>query len=486
MSDKEQEGAESSSSITIPSNAWKALAIISGLALATMYGETMILPAIPDFIRDFDISYNTSSWILSTYLIAGAVMTPIAGKLSDIYGKKKILLIVMMIYSAGILAGGFANTFWFMILARIAQGVGMSMFPIGFGVVRDIFPVQRLAMAQGIFTSTFFGGAVVGLLAGATIILNYGWHATFFSVFPIAVGLALIMTKFIKVKKLGQETSAQPAKIDLKGAIALSVTVILFLMGLSYLQDAASGDLISLVFFAASTASTVVFITIEKRTVQPLVDLKLLTNKILLPANIIIMTVGISTFMVYQTIPILIRSPQPLGFGGDPISIANVQLPFMIVSLVVSATSGFFLSKVGNFRLTALGTIICAIGFFSILTFHSTELMIAATLTIISVGLSFSIVGAFNIVLIRSPQEASGISLGMTVLLALVGNSIGPSVAGMYQQMNQETVPQTVGTFPTVQAYYEIFLTAAIISLLSIVLVAALNKSIKHAKIDKL
>src|SRR5579885_2602305 len=112
----------------------------------------------------------------------------------------------------------------------------------------------------------------------------------------------------------------------------------------------------------------------------------------------------------------------------------------MIVSLLVSATSGFFLSKVGNFRLTALGTIICAIGFFSILAFHSTEFMISATLTIISVGLSFSIVGAFNIVLMRSPQEASGISLGMTVLLALVGNSIGPSLAGMYQQMNQDTV----------------------------------------------
>ncbi|SRR5579885_713439 len=482
MSDKEHQerASEPNLPISIPSNAWVALAIISGLALVTMYGETMVLPAIPDFIKDFDISYNTSSWILSTYLIAGAVMTPIAGKLSDIYGKKKILLIVMIIYSSGMLAGGFANTFWFMIVARIAQGVGMSMFPIGFGVVRDIFPVRKLAMAQGIFTSTFFGGAVVGLLAGATIILNYGWHATFFSVFPIAVGLALIMTRFIKVTQSKQENDTQSTKIDLKGAIALSITVILFLMGLSYLQDMAYGNMVPIVFFPASAASMLVFVAIEKRTTHPLIDLKLLTNKVLLPSNIIIMTVGISTFMVYQTIPILIRSPQPLGFGGDPLSIANVQLPFMIVSLLVSATSGFFLSKVGNFRLTALGTIICAIGFFSILAFHSTEFMISATLTIISVGLSFSIVGAFNIVLMRSPQEASGISLGMTVLLALVGNSIGPSLAGMYQQMNQDTVPKFTGTFPTAQAYYDIFLTAAIISLLSIVLVITLSKSIKY------
>src|SRR5579883_3529402 len=300
---------------TVQKSAWLALAIISSLALVTMYGETMVLPAIPDFIKDFQISYNVSSWILSSYLIAGAVMTPIAGKLSDIYGKKKVLLVVMSIYSAGMLAGGFANSFWFMIAARIAQGVGMSMFPIGFGVVRDIFPPRRLAMAQGVFTSTFFGGAVVGLLAGARIILDHGWHATFFSVIPIAVGLALVMARFISVRK--QDLEGERPRIDIKGSVALSFAVTLFLMGLTSLQDMSSGGLGSVAFFAAAAGATAAFVAIEKSASQPLVDLKLLSNRILLPSNIIIMTVGTSTFLVYQTIPILIRSPQPLGFGGD-------------------------------------------------------------------------------------------------------------------------------------------------------------------------
>src|SRR2546428_7754562 len=122
----------------ISRSSWRTLAILSCLGLIAMYGETMVLPAIPDFIRDFNISYSTGSWILSSYLIAGAVMTPVAGKLSDIYGKKKILLIVMAVYSAGILSGGFANSIGFMIAARVAQGVGMSMFPIAFGIIREI------------------------------------------------------------------------------------------------------------------------------------------------------------------------------------------------------------------------------------------------------------------------------------------------------------------------------------------------------------
>src|SRR6267378_5747219 len=131
-----QDDSESSentdSVITVPSSSWLALAIICGLALVTMYGETMVLPAIPDFIKDFSISYNTSSWILSSYLIAGAVMTPIAGKLSDIYGKKKILLVVLSVYCFGILAAGFANSIEFMVAARIAQGVIVSIFPVAF------------------------------------------------------------------------------------------------------------------------------------------------------------------------------------------------------------------------------------------------------------------------------------------------------------------------------------------------------------------
>jgi MFS family permease len=349
------------------------------------------------------------------------------------------------------------------------------MFPIAFGIVRDIFPIQKLGMAQGIFTSTFFGGSVIGLIAGAKIISDYGWHATFFSVFPITIVLAFIMNRFIKVKKTEQEDT-QTEGIDVKGALALSSTVILFLMGLSFLQEISSGNLNSLGFFAGSAISLIIFASLEKRVAHPLIDLKVLSDKVLLPSNIIMMIVGVSTFMVYQTIPILIRSPKPLGFGGDVITIATVQLPFMIVSLVVSAAGGFFLSRVGNFNLTALGTIICAVGFFSILAFHFTESMISVTLAIISVGLSFAIVGCFNIILMSSPQKVQGISLGMSVLLMLVGNSLGPSLAGMYQQMYRDTIPKLSGSFPSAQAYDQIFLTAALLSVVSVFLAIALRK----------
>jgi MFS family permease len=471
-------GLEKQSNIT--RSAWTTLVILSCLGLITMYGETMVLPAIPDFIRDFNIQYNTSSWILSSYLIAGAVMTPIAGRLSDIYGKKKILLIVMAVYSTGILAGGFANSIEFMLAARAAQGVGMSMFPIAFGIIREILPEKKLAIGQTIFSSTFSGGAVVGLVVGATIIQNFGWQATFFSIFPIAVMLGLVIRKILHVTKPAtsdvkveagggkdENSSIKKQTIDLKGTLALAVTIISFLAGISFLESNSTGAGFQVAgLFSIAAVSLAVFIIIEKKVGSPLLDLKLMTHRMILPATIILMIVFLCMFMVYQTIPILVRSPQPLGFGGDA-----------VVLLVGTIMSGFILNKVGNTRLTLLGTIISAIGFFSLLLFHSTEFMVSVTLAIISAGLSLSITGGFNIVLLSAPIQATGIALGMTLLLNLVGMSIGPSIAALFQQMYQGTVEGVpVEQFPTQEAYNLIFLTAALISLASIALALALAR----------
>ena len=461
----------------IDRSAWLILGTLSCLGLIAMYAETMVLPAIPAFIRDFGMPYNTSSWILSSYMIAGAVATPIAGKLSDVYGRKKILLIVMLIYSIGILAGGFANSLPFMLAARAAQGVGISMFPIAFGIIRQVLPEKKLAVGQSVFSATFPAGGTLGLLVGAGIIQNYGWHATFFTVFPVAVILGLFILKFIHIGSL-QHIPENKTSIDIKGSVALAITIISFLGGISYLENNTGQGFESIIFFAVTIVSLTVFIAIEKRTSFPLIDLKLLTNKMLLFGILILLIVGLCTFMVYQTIPIMIQSPQPLGFGGTELTTAAIQLPFMIIFLIGSITSGFALNKIGNKRLTVIGTIVSTVGFFSLLLFHSSDYMVTITLAIIAAGLSFAFIGGFNIVLLSTPIQFAGIALGMTLLLNLIGQSIGPSIAGMFEQMHRSTIQGVSGSFPTPEAYNLIFLTAAAISLTSVVFALSLNRKV--------
>jgi MFS family permease len=150
---------------TVSRHAWFTLGILSGTLLVVFFSETMLLPAIPEIMQEFSIPYGTAAWIFSAYLIVAAVMTPIAGKMSDIYGKKRVLLILLSIYVAGITAGGFSDNISFLLASRIIQGVGLAAVPAAFSLLRDTFPPARLATAVGVFGSAYSAGSVVGLLA---------------------------------------------------------------------------------------------------------------------------------------------------------------------------------------------------------------------------------------------------------------------------------------------------------------------------------
>jgi MFS family permease len=467
-------------------SAWRTLLILSCLGLIVLFDEMMILPAIPDFIHNFNISYSTSSWLLSAYIIAAAVMTPIGGKLSDIYGKKKVLLIVMAVYIVGVLAGRFATNIEFMLAARAAQGVGMAAFPIAFGIIREVFPEKKFVMAQTIFSSMFPAGAVIGLVGGAAIIQNFGWRATFLAVLPVAIALWLMIVKWVRVPsppsmeigiKTGNGNPPGDQTIDVKGTLALAATIILFLTGITFLQsNGAAPSYQVAALFGASAASLAAFIAIEKRTRSPLLDFNLMKNRNFLPPTIILMLTFLSIFTVYLTVPVMVRSPAPLGFGGNALSVASVQLPFMIVFMVGTIMSGFILSRIKNTSLTLIGTAVSTMGFFILLMFHSTENMVSAGLTILAAGLSLSITGGFNVILVSVPMQMTGIALGMTLLLNLIGMSVGPVFAGIVQQMYQGTVAGVEGQFPTQEAYNLIFITAAFISMASVAFALAVSR----------
>jgi MFS family permease len=482
----------------VPKKAWMSLAILGSALLIAMYGETMLLPAIPDIIKEFNISYNTSSWILSAYLISGAVSTPVAGKLSDIYGRKKMVMIILIIYIVGISLGGLSTSITFLVIARVIQGIGISMFPIAFGIIRDQFPKEKLAIGVGVFSSMFAAGSVVGLALGANIIENFGWRTTFFSIVFVAIGLWFVIRRYIhdstdsidtielesqipnsKDKKIKNPQEANTLtnsnNIDIKGTITLAVTIISFLMILSFSQTQGIENPFLFVFIVVGITSLVLFVIIEKRSNSPLVNFQLMTNKVILSANIILVIAFLSMFTVFQTIPVLVRSPQPLGFGENVITTATIQLPFMIVFLLFAPSSGFIVSRLGNVKPTIIGSIVSTIGFFSLFFFHSNGL-VSTNLAIIAGGLSLMQVGGFDIILQSTPRRFSGISLGMTVLFNLIGGSVGPAVAGIFMQTNQVFIKDLAASFPSPDSYNLIFLTISLMSLVPVVLAIFLNK----------
>ena len=475
--------------VTVSRNIWLTLAILSSTILTVFFSETMLLPALPEIIQDFSISYGTAAWIFSAYLIVAAVMTPVAGRLSDLYGKKKILLILLSIYIAGLTAGGFADNISFLLATRIIQGVGLAAVPAAFSLLRDTFPPAKLAIAVGVFGSAYSAGSVVGLLAGATIIQNFGWHATFLAIVPFSALVTFMIARFVKENNPGQHqliaanavsegtlsnkkrsSSASSLSIDIKGVLALSATITSFLIALTLIQTGVSSENLPQIAaaFVASAISLSVFVLVERRIVPPFLDLRLLRHKILLPSYILLIATGITMFMIYPTIVQLVRSPIPLGFGGDSVDAANVQLPFMIMFLVFASVTPFIINRVGSIKPTIIGGIISLIGGFSLLMFHSSEFAVSANLAVIASGLSLTITATWNMVVSGSPKEFTGISVGVGALLLFIGMAIGPALAGVYMG-NLETVEGVeASSYPSPGSYNLVFLTAGLLSAVSL------------------
>ena len=447
----------------------------------------MLLPALPQLIDEFDLSYNTSSWILSAYLVAGAVMTPVSGKLSDIYGKKKIMIILISIYTIGLIISPLSSNFFMLLVSRILQGIGISVFPVTFGLVREHFPREKLALSQGVISSMFAGGSVLGLAIGGTIVQYYSWRLTFFSIIPIAICLIFIIMRFIPNEKKGIYNSKiknheSNERFDLRGSILLGVSIITFLLFITFLKTDSLDEnhtllnfikipltsLICLIFFISSF---IAFLSFERKTKFPLISSRLFLDRRILASNIILLIVGMSMFTIFQTLPILAQSPYPVGFNNNPLQMSIVQLPFALVLLILGPLAGFMISRIGQTTPLLIGTIAMSLGFSLILLGRFNEFYISLYLVIISIGLSLTNVSSTNIVMMQSSFEQIGISLGISNLLRIIGSSIGPTIAGLFMQTHLLPIDLSKNQnqyFPTAAAYDLIFGTMLILSMFAL------------------
>jgi MFS family permease len=371
-----------------------------------------------------------------------------------------------------------------LLISRILQGIGISVFPVTFGLVREQFPKNKLAVSQGIISSMFAGGSVLGLAIGGTIVQYYGWRLTFFSIIPIAIILIFIILSFIPKEKYAHEyinTKIEKSehKFDVRGAILLGVTITTFLLFITSLRNDSFNEggnqLIlfgipnsAVIFFMIFVASFASFFLFERKTKVPLITPQLFLDRRILSSNIILLIVGMSMFTIFQTLPILAQSPVPVGFDNSAIQMSLVQLPFAIVLLVSGPLVGVIITKIGQTTPLVIGTIAMSLGFFLLFFIRPNEFYISSYLVIISIGISLTNVSSTNIVMMQSSFKQIGISLGISNLLRIIGSSIGPTIAGLFMQTHLFPInshDNQFHYFPSSSAYDLIFGTMLGLSL---------------------
>jgi MFS family permease len=463
--------------------AWRVLLILAAMAIMVTYVETMVLPAFSNFESFFGVTdASTIAWILSAYLLVGVVVTPIFGKLGDIYGKKKILLVAMGVYAIAVTVAGFSpnigaafglarsNQIYVLILVRAVQGVGMAMFPLGFAMLPEIFPPARVGQAQGLLSGMFATGAAAGLVGGGWIAQTYGWPLTYHTVIPVAIVVFVLAAVFIR-----ESTIRLARKIDIPGVTSLGLGLTFLMLGITegaywgWTNFSAIhwGGLAWGVpqFFILAVIAFGVFFYWEPRAPSPVVSFSALKERNIWISNVNGIFVGMAMFLLFTVLIILGEYPSP-GFGLSELNAALVFIPAVLSMMVTGPFLGRGISRFGPKPVMILGFLMIFIGAIGLIALHGTPIEVAVWAVPIMVGNVATLISMSNIIVLSVDPKTMGVQTGMNQTFRNLGSALGPvlvtSILASYA-FTQEPFPGFYFVNYHVAGYQVVFgLTAAI------------------------
>jgi len=461
--------------VKTPKVATRALWIMGISIIIVLYVHTSLAPALTQMADYFDEDYGTISWVLTVYLISGAAVTIVIGKLADTYGPKKMLLLVFVCFTVGTILAGFATEFYTLLIFRIIQGVAVALVPVAVRIARDLFPPEKFPFAQGVILSMYQGGSAVGLVLGAAVVYFGGWQMVFFSAIPISLVLLFLLWKVIpKIPTAPQEgkgNDSAPKRhgkvIDIPGVITMVLTTSTFMLCFTFLGKGSEGVGLFWTFLAIGVASMIAFFFIEKRSEIPLINLKLAFHKIIRVGNISYLMLGVVQYIIFSTIPTLGQTPEPYGLGMNTLEVGLLQLPQALVFVALGPIAGILAIRHGSSKFIVPGSIILCIGILALLAFHSTSGQVASVLILFAVGGAFVTLSANVIIYFTPPKDTGAVSATYSTM-RIIGGAIGPVIAGMFMALFTSEIQSPEGvtsSVPNAMAFNAIFLVGAIISL---------------------
>ena len=409
------------------------LGALLGLLLAAL-DQTIVATAGPVIQRDLKIEPALYVWITTAYLVASTVLVPIYGKLSDLYGRKRILLIAIGVFLGGSLLCGVSRTATQLIAFRAIQGAGSAgLFTSAFAVVADLFPPAERGKYQGIFGAAFGLSSVVGPLLGGFITDTFGWHWAFFINLPIGVvAIAFIVTRMPALRRADAR-----GKLDIAGALALIAGVVPLLLALSLGHPAGRGDsdwqwasANVLGLFAFALAGLVAFVVIERRATDPVLDLKLFRNKTFAIGSLAAFVVGGSFLAAIVFLPLFMVNV--VGLSATSSGLTTTPLTFGIVA--ANITSGQLVARAGKYKALLIGSLVVLVGSFALLALtldtDATQLGVSAKMVLLGIGLGPSI-PLFTLAIQNAvPPHEIGVATAAATFFRQMGATIGIAIVG--------------------------------------------------------
>jgi EmrB/QacA subfamily drug resistance transporter len=387
--------------------------------------QSLVTPVLPTIQHDLHTSQGTATWVLTAYLLSASIFTPILGRVGDMVGKERMLVVTLLALAAGSVLAGLAHSIGVLILARAIQGIGGAVLPLSFGIVRDEFPAIKVATGVGVVAAMAAVGGGAGIVLAGPIVNSLNYHWLFW--IPLIITLIAAVCAHLFVPESPVRT---PGRISWLAAVLLSGWLVALLVAVSEAPKWGWGSSKVIGLIALAVVVGVAWVVVELRAREPLIDMHMMRVPAVWTNNLVAFLFGIGMYSVIAFLPQFLQTPKSTGygFGASIIQSGLYLLPLTVTMFAFGMLSGRIAARYGSKSAVIVGSFF-SLGAYLMLAFahsESWEIYVASTLLGIGLGLAFSAMS--NLIVQAVPPAQTGVASGMNANIRTIGGAVGAAV----------------------------------------------------------
>lgn len=407
-------------------NAVVAVLALAGIVVSLM--QTLVIPIVPELPTLLHASASNAVWAVTATLLAAAVATPVVGRLGDMIGKRRMLLVSIVLLVSGSVVCALADSLVPMIIGRTLQGLAAAVVPLGISIMRDALPAERLAGSTALMSASLGVGGALGLPAAAFIADKWDWHILFWTsgaLGAVAFVLVLLIVPESKVRTGG--------RFDLVGSLGLSAGLVSLLLAVSKGGDWGWTSGTTLGLGAGAVVILLAWGWWELRAKQPLVDLRTTARPQVLFTNLASVALGFSMFAMSLVLPQLLQLPAQTGYGlgRSMLTVGLVLAPQGLVMMVMSAVSAKVTRAKGPKVTLMIGALIVSAGYGLNILLMSEVWHLILVSCIIGAGVGFTYGALPALIMGAVDPSQTGAANSLNTLMRSLGTSFASALAGV-------------------------------------------------------
>ncbi|MEU3844702.1 MFS transporter [Streptomyces sp. NPDC028635] len=414
--------------VTAPGRTNLVVAVLAFGGIVVSLMQTLVIPIVPELPKLLGASASDAAWAVTATLLAAAVATPVTGRLGDMFGKRRLLLVSVVLLVAGSVTAALSDSLAPMIVGRALQGLASGVIPLGISIMRDELPAERLGSATALMSASLGVGGALGLPAAALIADHFDWHVLFWT------SAVLGVVAFTLVLTLVPESAVRTGgRFDGVGALGMATGLICLLLAISKGADWGWAGRTTLGLFAAAVVILLLWGAYELRTAEPLVDLRTTARRQVLVTNLASIAFGFSMFAMSLVLPQLLQLPEATGYGlGRSMLDAGLVLaPTGLVMMATAPVSAAVSRAKGPKVTLMLGAVIVAAGYGLNIWLMSAVWQLVLVSCVIGAGVGFAY-GAMPALIMGAvePSETAAAN-SLNTLMRSIGTSTASAIAGV-------------------------------------------------------